>query len=550
MYKLLIVDDEPLTRSYFKLNISKLSSKWEVAGEASDGEEALEFIKNNEVDLVITDIKMPVMDGMELCRQISEIYPNLRLVILSGYDEFSFAKRALAYGVKDYLLKPIVFKEVHNILEKISEEIQQEKQKEFDHFKLLQFNDQNKNYIVKDFLQAIISGSNTEIKSLYRRVKEIAIDLSASQHLIAVLSIDSKMFLSESAVLSHIDTYKDSINSIADEFFSNTGLGWAFFDSNGNTILYIYENETSYLPDKCKTICTRLYEQIYSCTGITICSGIGSTVEDIFHLSQSYEQALLSQSAGLKLGSTFLYCYDELITSSSNIRFMNKISKATNSIISYLINNDKSSYNLAVSNALHLIKLDNTDAIYRFYLYVINQAARIISSGSGSFIDASIKQLEIVSNSPKVPVLKELIQDLFSSIKINFDKLESGVLLSPNLDNSLENENLIDKAKEYIYLNYSEAISLSDLANNLKVSSSYLSHLFHKSVGESYIKFLTRVRMEKAALLLKSSAGTKIWEVSEKVGYLGVKHFSYVFKQHYNITPGEYQSNFSDCANS
>lgn len=129
MYNLMIVDDEPLTREYFKLNIHKLDERWEVVAEAMEGSEALEILDKLNIDLVITDIKMPVMDGLELCKVVSEKYPNIKLVILSGYDEFDFARQAVKYGVVDYILKPIVKEELKSMLGKVAKVLDEQKQK-------------------------------------------------------------------------------------------------------------------------------------------------------------------------------------------------------------------------------------------------------------------------------------------------------------------------------------------------------------------------------------------------------------------------------------
>lgn len=103
---------------------------------------------------------------------------------------------------------------------------------------------------------------------------------------------------------------------------------------------------------------------------------------------------------------------------------------------------------------------------------------------------------------------------------------------------------IVQKAKEYIYVHYREPLSLALIAEKIGVSSSYLSNIFHKSVGESYIKFLTRVRMEQAEKLLKSTPPYKVYDISERVGYISVKHFSFIFKKYFKISPGEYQEKY------
>lgn len=253
MYKMMIVDDEPLTREYMKYNIPLLNDKWQVVSEAMEGSEALELLKYKPVDLIVTDIKMPVMDGLELCRKLSEKHLVQKIIILSGYDEFAFAREALRYGVSEYILKPIVKDELKKALDRVTEQIETE--------------------------------NNREI------------------------------------------AYK-------------------------------------------------------AMTGIYPC-------------------------------------------------------------------------------------------------------------------------------------------------------------------NDYDDQDIIAKAKQYIYTHYSEPISLALVAEKTGVSSGYLSNIFHKNVGESYIKFVTRIRMEQAERLLKIKPLQKIQDISEKVGYISVKHFSYVFKKYFNMSPSEYQQKYT-----
>lgn len=127
LYRLMIVDDEQLTRQYIRNYINSHTVNWQVTNEAMEGSEALELLKKQSVDLVITDMRMPVMNGLELCEQLSQNYPDIKIVILSGYDEFTYAQQAIKYGVSQYLLKPIVKEELIQAIEKVAARIEKER---------------------------------------------------------------------------------------------------------------------------------------------------------------------------------------------------------------------------------------------------------------------------------------------------------------------------------------------------------------------------------------------------------------------------------------
>ena len=130
MYRILLVDDEALIREAVSENVKWEEYGYELAGSCENGREALEFIEKNPVDVVLTDICMPYMDGMELSEKLSEGYPSIKIIILSGYDDFDYAKKAIKYGVKEYLLKPITAEEMGEALLALKAEMDKEKKTE------------------------------------------------------------------------------------------------------------------------------------------------------------------------------------------------------------------------------------------------------------------------------------------------------------------------------------------------------------------------------------------------------------------------------------
>lgn len=130
MYKLFIVDDEPSIGEYLTAKISSVNERWSVSGTADNGLEALQIIKNHPADLVITDIKMPVMDGITMCEKIKDIYPDQNFVILSGYDDFSYAQKAIGLGIKGYLLKPVKMPALTELLDRLADEIHTSREKD------------------------------------------------------------------------------------------------------------------------------------------------------------------------------------------------------------------------------------------------------------------------------------------------------------------------------------------------------------------------------------------------------------------------------------
>lgn len=533
MYKLLITDDEPLTREYMQQNLSLVAEQWEVAGEASDGSEALEFLSQNKVDLVITDIKMPVMDGLELCKIISQKYPKQKVIILSGYDEFAFVQEAMRYGVNDYLLKPIVKQELQSALGKIARQLENDTRRE-QTFKVVSgLSEDYKKNIVKNFLKAIVFNSYVEIKSLYPLIHRLKIDVISSEGVIMLLSLDKDVVLKKSIPQNDIPIFSYILNEIAVEIVEDNKTGQVFLDAHENIVIFVTGETREKIFQTCMDIYAKISSFFLEHTGITVTGSIGSPQNELLQLNASYADALDTLCLQVISGSNKIYRNDNLSGYFNQISGLNKIIAA---VKSGLLNDNELAYCTSLSDYVEAMDILDTSAILRYGVYLISSIKDVKRDYSPELVEYAYKTLQSIVSEPVHTTTKEKVVKLYTEIVKIF-------ILDPlSEQNNTNEQSIIVKVKDFIYSHYAEPISLAQIAENVGVTSSYLSSIFHKSVGESYIKFLTRVRMEQAAKLLKHKPPVKIYDVSEKVGYVSVKHFAYVFKQYFNSTPGEYQN--------
>lgn len=167
MYSVMLVDDEKLTLEYLKMTIPQQDPDWQVTALCSDGIEALEWLSSHQSNLIITDIKMPEMTGLELSRKVKELYPNQKIMILSGYDEFKFAQQAIQYGVRDYLLKPISLGDLKKSLSQIKTLLEREKMEMQAYSRLLKMSENGKRQLAARFIKAVIDRAEPETRSLY-----------------------------------------------------------------------------------------------------------------------------------------------------------------------------------------------------------------------------------------------------------------------------------------------------------------------------------------------------------------------------------------------
>lgn len=541
MYKLLVVDDEPLMREYMKINIPLIDSNWQVTGEASDGKEAIEFIENQRVDLIITDIKMPVMDGLELCKIISQRYPKQKIIIFSGYDDFSYAKEAILYGVTEYLLKPIVKDNLKSALDNVNQKIEKEKSTELTYRNLINLSKDSKDRVIKKFLQTLVYEVEAEIKTLYPLVYRMKVNLMEGEGMILLLSLDEEMLLQKDIPVSDISIYRYILSQATTEMVEENNMGWVFLDSNENTCILITGEEVVRVQQSCIDLAAKVCSFMYENTGMTITASVGHPVNDLLQLNLSYKSADKLLTCSLIPQKNQVYTYnDPNIT--TKLILVEEIISISTKLKSGFLDRNEMIYYLALSSLASQIDCLNIQSILRCGIYIIKDILSLKTDISSEFIENAMKLLKDFSTNFKSDLTKENVIQLYKEVMVSLygDPTRDERMVMN--ESRINEESIVNKSKEYIYAHYSEPISLGLIAENVGISSSYLSQLFHKAVGESYIQFLTKVRMEQAAKLLRAYPNERITQICEKVGYLGVKHFSYVFKQYFNMTPGEYQN--------
>lgn len=441
MYQVLLVDDEQLTLDYLTLSIPQQDSDWVIANTCSDALSALEWLEGHSVDLIITDIKMPEMSGLELCQAVTAKNPKQSIVILSGYDEFEFARQAIKYGVRDYLLKPISLANLKKTLDAAKEALSAQKAEEYVYSRLMQMSEEGKFQIVSRFIQAVITNSYVEIKYLHPVIHRMKIKLLDGAGVLMLLTLDRNSLLAKKIPTEDIPLYRYILYRLALELSEQYPENiWISLDHNEDVVALLSADTYPAACDKAKEYFENIRKNRFPHMDLPLSGGQSAAFEDILSIFDAYQEA---------------------------------------------------------STALKCRQLDRTD---RLYLYT----------------------------------------DMNDAVKARINALgENGSL--PLSNDNVPEKGVVDQALQYLHEHYAEPISLALIAEETGVSPNYLSTLFHNETGKSYIKYLTEIRMEQAVEYMKRYPHMKIYEIAEKVGYISVKHFSYVFKQHFSVSPGEYQ---------
>lgn len=542
LYRIILVDDEEEVRKSIIHKIDWNAVGFQVVGDAENGEDALEKIELLEPDVVLTDIRMPYMDGLTLSEKIRQKYPSMKIVIFSGYDDFEYAQRAIKLNVTEYILKPVNVEELTAILKKIKgnldEEIEQKR-----NVTLLRENYIRSLPILKDqFLKDLIS--HTMDRDLVsRRMAEFGIDLEGAKKWIS-LAVDieaedvhegGKLPLHEEQELIPISVTQ-IIETNLKPYYRHILFSFSGADRTAIAgIVAVDENNTqTSLIDILGDIC----KDVRKILKVPVTIGIGHSTLSLNTISVSFQSAVdaLGYKGIVGSGST-IYITDVEPVSGGKLVFdkkeeadliaaikfgpEDKIEEVVRSIMDKM-NNAKvhtrqcQAYMLSISNCV----------IQLIQQYDLDMAQIFGGAPGGNDPFAAIPQL-----------LK----------RESFDQwlLPIAMKLNSAMDEGRDNatKQIIEKAKQYIMDNYQDSgLSVEQICRHLHMSPAYFSTMFKKVTGQTYVNYLTEIRLNKAVELLNMT-DDKTYVIASKVGYQEQNYFSYVFKKKFGVSPTKFRGN-------
>lgn len=531
MIRVFLCEDEFVVREGIKNNINWTDNGYEFVGEASDGELALPLIRKLEPDIIITDIKMPFMDGLELSRIVKKELPFSEIVILSGYEEFDYAKQAITIGVAEYLTKPIsgddLLRELNSLREKIIKSKEERALKE-KFKKEMEENDRRErsglfNYLVSE---------NCSVTELIDKAGKLGMDLSAVWYNIILLFTKSEHHEIEEYSRSSV-TIDEKINALLEE----SGCIGFDRDLEGKAILIMADSEEE-LDMRQEALIKKAEEVLHDYSHVRFYGGIGKKVNRLSKLSESYEEA------GRALANRFFVAdngfYRATVHTGRTLQPEEDFDMST--IDARHIDN---------SNVTGFLKLGNSAGI-PFYV-----SEFVKSVGEDAFNSYMFRQYismnvffavsSFVSELPKgkgVCDIREITKDDLASAASVMEYIRGIIAEAIRYRDSIATNKyreIVDGAVKYIEENFDdEELSLNQLASHVNVSPNHLSTIFSQQTGQTFIKYLTEFRMNKAKELLRCT-NMRSSEISEAVGYKDPHYFSYMFKKTVGKTPTNYR---------
>lgn len=542
LYRIILVDDEEEVRKSIIRKIDWTSVGFTVVGDAENGEEALEKIEGLEPDVVLTDIRMPYMDGLTLAERIRQKYPSMKIVIFSGYDDFEYAKRAIKLNVTEYILKPVNVEELTAILKRIKtnldEEIEQKR-----NVTLLRENYRKSLPILREqFLKDLISRP-MEKETVLDLVEEYGIPLAGAKKWIAIaVELEQELAQEDAPLPLHEEKnlIPISVIQIMEEnlkpyyrfslvSFSGTAeaeIAGIVAVDNGNSQTGLID----ILGDICK--------EIRKLVKVPVTIGIGHSAAELGNISVSFKSALdaLGYRAIVGTGGT-IYINDVEPVSGGKLQFGGEDESAFVQAIKF-------GPEEKIEEAVQQIVKRMSDArvhVRQYQAYVLSVANCMIQLTQQ--YDLNLEEIfadDPLGLDPFTVIQQALNRDNFSrwlyqaALKING-------AMNRERDNTARQ--VMEKAKQYIMDNYQDPdLSVEQICRYLHMSPAYFSTMFKKATGQTYVAYLTEIRLNRAVELLNMT-DDKTYVIASKVGYQEQNYFSYVFKKRFGVSPTKFRGN-------
>ena len=531
--KILLVDDEEQVRKIIAKKIMWEKLGYELIGNVGNGREALELIEVNEPDVVLTDIRMPFMDGLELASRLKEEYPDIKVIIFSGFDEFEYAKQALKYNVIEYIRKPVNIEEMTEILRKVRQSIVDDILKKRNIEKLREAYMKGLPVIKERFLTDLIHGKLKSRAEIQQKMSLYQIPLAFQEgYLVTTLMLTDKKIDRTNAIegidqeemqyFSVKQYLEEMLQNQYDNIFLRTTSGWSVIlgirkGERGRKVVMLLNNF-------CRS-CKKLLD-------IEITAGVGSVVSDIMEIESSYQESKEALGYYRIMGKgKAIYIQD--VEPGQNESLLSEEKLEDQLMVSIKFGSEEKVcqcideiVDQAEGKKIH----DNQVMIYYISLVInLMKFAEKCDVHTGDGEDISRDYIEQIFQIKSADRMKEWMKEICLNIQKEIGREREDATLK-----------LINQAKAFIEMHYQEpSLSVEMICQELHISPAYFSTIFKKEVGESYVSYLTDLRLKKALELLKDTTD-KTYVIAEKVGYSEPNYFSYVFKKKFGVAPSKY----------
>ncbi len=533
MYRLLIVDDDHMIRNGIENAIAWQEHGISEVRTAGNGDEGEDVYRTFHPDIVLTDIRMPGMDGLQLLKKICESGSDTKVIILSGYDDFSYAQKALKHGAYDYLLKTATIEELLGIIHKAIQAISAEREKKELHLKIKEQLKMSLPLLKYKYLNELVHGGSSP-ETILRRLEFLDLRLPAGSFIVSASEIDDLTQLSGQVTEEECLIYKLGAINIFEELLGDFGV---CFETKNDEFVCLYfckpdskseENKRDFL-----TICEQISSTVRDVFDITLSTGVSNAFHSIPDIRTAYKEAKRALQNKLFTGNGSLVHINDIENFTHSSVKLDAVME--NNLLSALKVGDKECVASILQDIFEQIRQQKGIGLNDFYqlcIELLSAASRVLcefDSGMEDVFGGSFLYYDEIRK-------YKTFTDAKGWILLVFEKICKFILETK----ILKSKKIIEAAKQYIDKHFSENISLAGVSEHVYISPNYLSSLFSSETGQSLMEYIARKRIEKAKQLL-GQKDAKACEVGEIVGYDNPYYFSRIFKKYTGLSPSEYK---------
>ncbi|MGM0751608.1 MAG: response regulator transcription factor [Bacillota bacterium] len=522
MLKVILVDDEIQIRKGLKWKVNWEEEGFDIVGEASNGKEALKVVEEEKPDLVLTDVRMPVMDGIQLVKMLSAEQPDIKVIVLSGYADFEYVRSSLVEGVKDYLLKPVDPEELSAALRKSRNEIEAEKKRRIETDRMTQLIHHHAEEMREQYLLHLVKDEWAELNITGERLRQLKLDeLVGEEAVVQFITVEIRsgdreqvreLFLPFRMLCRELSYEHEGVLSFYDTSYPNM-IHFLCHHRSGENQARPFVNE--------------LQRSVSTYLNLETVIGLGKEVRGLPQLKNGYISALLSWS------QSSADARSQLVDGTTNKQTIELTEEAE-----WKLSNSMEQGEYDTFKKLLLMTLAECDQQSMMsYSFVANRVLFMLGSMARKYDLYSDDMKKMMWN------CQLSIWELTSRDRVKEHLLKAARSITEKVSETRRSSNgtaIVENVRQYMDRHYANEISLTSLADQFHINSAYLSEMFKEQVGQNFSDYLVDLRMDKARSLLKDEQ-LKIIEIAHLVGYSNSGYFSTVFKKRFGQKPLDYR---------
>ncbi len=536
MRKVFLVEDESIVREGIRDNIPWQQYGYQFVGEASDGEMALPLIQKTRPDVLLTDIKMPFMDGLSLSRLVHQEFPDMKIIIISGYDDFEYARGAISVGVEQYLLKPITRAAMQKVLAELKTKIETEREQKNYQEKFQSEVREYEQFSRTDFFVKVFEG-RMPVQDIYEEASKLSLKINAPCYNILLFNLQEKRTGENWGMESEgFARKREELLHYFIRYPENL-----VFRLNVNTYGVLIKGSSEQLPEvtsRCLENVERICRPAQEILQWYVAAG--EPVERLSLLAECYSKANHLFAYRFLMPEAHIFtkeiCHSAPGEAAGRIRDIDPAKMDTELIRDFILRGTMDEIADFVENFLGSLGEAMQSSMFRNYLTLHAWFVAV-----SCVEELGFSREELFGLMEREGLTPEGQYDA-GELHRYFDGLIEKAIELRNRESDNQSKRILKKALSYIEENYSqETLSLNSVAGEVNVSANYFSAIFSQAMQVTFVEYVTAKRMDKAKKLLRQTQ-MHTGEIASEIGYKDPHYFSFVFKKTQGCTPREYRA--------